>query len=197
MSFGPTDSPVWVQRVSNSFLHLINFCQLESLILPTQQLVFFFNFLTANRHPSFRQFTWWDSTGVSFILEDWLLSSSFFHCFLLAPFSLLCAPPQRQLLSHVFATPWTTALQTPVHGILQARIGDLPNPEIELWSPALQEDYLPLSYQGSPAPQNQYLILHVQIPALFSWLPYHFCVKGSCLKILHIIFVPQLNTLSL
>ena len=54
-----------------------------------------------------------------------------------------------------------------------------------------------LSYQGSPAPQNQYLVLHVQIPALFSWLPYHFCVNGSCLKILHTIFVPQLNTLSI
>ena len=28
--------------------------------------------------------------------------------------------------------------------------GGLPNPEIELWSPALQVDSLPLSYLGSP-----------------------------------------------
>ena len=33
------------------------------------------------------------------------------------------------------------------HALLQ---GDLPNPGIEPWSPALQADSLPLSYQGSP-----------------------------------------------
>ena len=43
----------------------------------------------------------------------------------------------------------------------------------------------------APAPQNQYLISHIQIPALLSWLPWlhHFCVNGSCLKTLDIIFV--------
>ena len=41
-----------------------------------------------------------------------------------------------------------------VHGILQTRIfpspGDLPDPEIEPVSPALQADSLPLSHQGRP-----------------------------------------------
>ena len=46
-----------------------------------------------------------------------------------------------------------------VHGILYARIlegiafpspGDLPNPETELRSPALQEDSLPAESQGKP-----------------------------------------------
>ena len=46
-----------------------------------------------------------------------------------------------------------------VHGILQARIlewvafpfpGDLPNPEIEFSSPALQADSLPAKPQGKP-----------------------------------------------
>ena len=45
------------------------------------------------------------------------------------------------------------------HGILQARIlsglpfcspGDLPDPGIEPWSPALQVDYLPAEPQGEP-----------------------------------------------
>ena len=46
-----------------------------------------------------------------------------------------------------------------IHGILQARIlkwyafpspGDLPDPRIELESPALQVDSLPAELQGSP-----------------------------------------------
>ena len=52
------------------------------------------------------------------------------------------------LFSHVrlFATSWNVAHQVPLHGILQARIlewlpfpppGDLPDPGIEPWSPAL------------------------------------------------------------
>ena len=60
-----------------------------------------------------------------------------------------------QSLSHVrlFVTPWT------VLGILQARIpewiaipspGDLPNPGIKLWSPALQVDPLPVEPQEKP-----------------------------------------------
>ena len=64
--------------------------------------------------------------------------------------------------SHVglCVTPWTVACQAPLSmGILQARIvewvampssGDLPDPGIKPRSPALQEDSLPLSHQGSP-----------------------------------------------
>ena len=76
------------------------------------------------------------------------------------------------LVSHlvvgIFVTPTTlcdpTHYSTPgssVHGISQARIlgkkklpfpspGDLPNPGIELMSPALQANSLPLSHLGSP-----------------------------------------------
>ena len=64
--------------------------------------------------------------------------------------------------SHVglCVTPWTVACQDPLSmGILQARIvewvaipssRDLPDPGIKPRSPALQEDSLPLSHQGSP-----------------------------------------------
>ena len=62
------------------------------------------------------------------------------------------------MLSHfsrvqLFVTQWTVALQAPLSmGILQARIlewvampssRDLPDPGVELTSPALQADYLP------------------------------------------------------
>ena len=60
----------------------------------------------------------------------------------------------------LFANPWTVARQAPLSmGILQATIwsglpcpppGDLPNPGIEPGSPALQADFLQLSYHGSP-----------------------------------------------
>ena len=76
------------------------------------------------------------------------------------PAHMLCA----YLLSHVqlFATPWTVARQATLSvGILQARIleciamlcpppGDLPNPETELRSPALQVDSLPAEPPGKP-----------------------------------------------
>ena len=67
--------------------------------------------------------------------------------------------------SHVpcFATPWTTALQTPLSmgfprqeywsGLSFPSPGDLPEPGIEpvsLGSPVLQEDSLPLSHLGNP-----------------------------------------------
>ena len=67
------------------------------------------------------------------------------------------------MLSHVqlFATPWTTACQAPLSmgffrqkywiGLPFSSPGDLPNPGIELRSPALQADSLPLSHQGSCA----------------------------------------------
>ena len=58
-----------------------------------------------------------------------------------------------------FATPWNVAYQAPLYvGFSKARVlewvaisfsGDLPNPGIELWSPALQEDASHLSHQGS------------------------------------------------
>ena len=51
-------------------------------------------------------------------------------------------------------TPWTVG--SSVYGILQARIlerivpGDLPNPGIELGSPALQADFSPAEPPGKP-----------------------------------------------
>ena len=60
-----------------------------------------------------------------------------------------------------------------VHGILQARIvewfpclppGDLPNPGIELASPAaptLQVDFLPLSHQGSSVLIYRYIDMYI------------------------------------
>ena len=70
-----------------------------------------------------------------------------------------------QSLSHVqrFATPWTVARQAPLSmgfsrqerwsGLPFPPPGDLPDPGIEsvtCLSPALQEDSLLLSHQGSP-----------------------------------------------
>ena len=56
-------------------------------------------------------------------------------------------------------TPWTVARQALLSmGMLQARIlewvaisppGDIPDPGIESWSPALQADSLRLSHQGN------------------------------------------------
>ena len=60
----------------------------------------------------------------------------------------------------LFVTPGTVACQTPLsmefsrqeywRGLQPPSPGDLPNPEIEPGSPALQADSLPLSHQGSP-----------------------------------------------
>ena len=56
--------------------------------------------------------------------------------------------------------PWTIALQAPLSMGFSRQAywsalpfpspGDLPDPELELGSPALQADSLPLSHQGSP-----------------------------------------------
>ena len=55
-------------------------------------------------------------------------------------------------------TPWTVALQAPVHGILQERIlcglpfpspGDLPDPEIKPESPALADGFFTCCHLGS------------------------------------------------
>ena len=71
-------------------------------------------------------------------------------------------PPVKGFLTscvQLFATPWTIALKTPVHGILQARIlkqelfpssGDLPNPETESGSPALPADSFLSEPPGKP-----------------------------------------------
>ena len=71
-------------------------------------------------------------------------------------------PPVKCLLTscvQLFATPWTIALKTPVHGILQARIleqelfpspGDLPNPETKSGSLALPADSLLFEPPGKP-----------------------------------------------
>ena len=57
-----------------------------------------------------------------------------------------------------FATRWTVACQTPLSmgfsrqehwsGLPFPSPGNLPNPEMEPWSPALQADYLPTELQG-------------------------------------------------
>ena len=65
-------------------------------------------------------------------------------------------------LSHVrlFATPWTVAYQAPLYmgfsrqecwsGLPFPSPGDLPDPGIKPWSPALRADALPSEPQGSP-----------------------------------------------
>ena len=62
------------------------------------------------------------------------------------------------------ATPWIVVCQLPLSmgfpreefwsGLPFPSPGDLPAPGIELWSPVLQADPLPLSYQGSPGPTD-------------------------------------------
>ena len=68
-----------------------------------------------------------------------------------------------KLLSRVrlFATPWTVAYEAPLSvgfsrqecwsGLPFSSPGDLPNPEIEPGSPALQADSLPTELQGKPS----------------------------------------------
>ena len=73
---------------------------------------------------------------------------------------LCCAVLSRSVCVRLFVTPWTVAHQTPLSmGILQARIlgwvarsssRDLPNPGMELRSPALQMDSLPSEPPGKP-----------------------------------------------
>ena len=75
------------------------------------------------------------------------------HCSSLSLFS-------HSVWSDSFATPWTVACQAPLpmgfsrqeywSGLPFPSPGDLPNPGIELVSPALQECSLPLSHLGSP-----------------------------------------------
>ena len=76
----------------------------------------------------------------------------------------------------LFATPWTVAHQTPVHGSLQARdtgvgcrfllrgifLTQGSNPRL-LESPTLQADSLPLSHQGSPDSYIEILMLSAMI----------------------------------
>ena len=73
-----------------------------------------------------------------------------------------CVCVCAQSLSHaqLFANLWTVDCQAPLSmgfprqeywsGLPFAPPGDLPNPGIELMSPALKVDFLPLSYRGSP-----------------------------------------------
>ena len=76
------------------------------------------------------------------------------------------------MLSHfscvwLFATLWTVARQAPLsmgffrhehwNGLLCPTPGDLPNPEIESMSSAMQADSLLLSHQGSPSIPYPYL----------------------------------------
>ena len=73
---------------------------------------------------------------------------------------LCCAVLSRSVVSDSFVTPWTVALrllcpwgfsrQEYWSALPCPPPGDLPNPGTEPLSPSLQEDSLPLSYQGSP-----------------------------------------------
>ena len=76
-------------------------------------------------------------------------------------------PPGRSMLSRfsrvqLFTTLWTVACQAPLSGEFSRQEcwsglpfptpWDLPDPEIEPASPAMQADSLPLSHWGSPCP---------------------------------------------
>ena len=73
-----------------------------------------------------------------------------------------CSLVRAKSLSHIrlFVTPWTVAHQAPLSmgfsrqeywsGLPCPPPGNLLDPETEPMSPALQEDSLPLSHQGSP-----------------------------------------------
>ena len=66
----------------------------------------------------------------------------------------------HSVVSHSFATPTPVARQVPLSmgfsrqeywsGVPFPSPGDIPDPGIELVSPTLQADSLPLSHQGSP-----------------------------------------------
>ena len=66
----------------------------------------------------------------------------------------------HSVVSGSFVTPWTIACQAPLfmglsrweywHGLPFSSPGDLPDPEIELGTPALQAVSSHLSHQGSP-----------------------------------------------
>ena len=74
-------------------------------------------------------------------------------------------------------TPWTIVLQAPLSmgfsrqeywsGLPFSSPGDLPNPGIEPWSPALQEDSSPLESPGKPQ-RNDYTQLEILIPISIS-----------------------------
>ena len=70
------------------------------------------------------------------------------------------------------ATPWTVALQAPVHGILQARMlewvaipspWDLPNLGTEPGSPTLQADSLPSESLGKSNPKPEYKLTEYRL----------------------------------
>ena len=79
-----------------------------------------------------------------------------------------------------FATPWTVAHQAPPPSVRFSRQaywsglsfpspGDLPDPGMELMSPALQVDSSPLGHQGRPTLKfGQHLILLYLILNLFT-----------------------------
>ena len=82
------------------------------------------------------------------------------HAYLPESFYLLSSKVKVKLLSHVqlFATPWNVAYQAPLSmgfsrqeywsGVPFPSPGDIPNPGIEFWSPALQADALPSEPPG-------------------------------------------------
>ena len=63
------------------------------------------------------------------------------------------------------ATPWTVVCQAPLSmgfsrqeywsGLPSPSPGDLPDPGIESWSPALQADSLPTELQGKPSTEER------------------------------------------
>ena len=85
------------------------------------------------------------------------------------------------VLSHVwlFVTWWTIAHQAPLSigfyrqeywsGLPYPPLGDLPNPGIEPWSSALQEDSLPLNHLVSLKSQYGILQIYFKGSSLFFW----------------------------
>ena len=70
-------------------------------------------------------------------------------------------------------TPWTVARQVPLsvgfsrqeiwRGLPFPHPGDLPNPGIEPWSPALQADSLPTEPPGKPALYSRLLYMLLSV----------------------------------
>ena len=84
------------------------------------------------------------------------------HAYLPQSFYLIFSKVKVKSLSHVrlFATPWNVTYQAPLSmgfsrqeywsGLPFPSPGDLPNPGIKLWYPALQADALPSDPPGKP-----------------------------------------------
>ena len=93
-------------------------------------------------------------------------------------------------MSDAIAAPWTEAHQAPVSmglprqeywsGLPFPSPGDLPDPEIEPESPALQADSLPLRHQGIPANGLAYTICKYLFCMPPSWVTALSWRRGLC-----------------